>query len=158
MHLMPTQNPRVTVTLKPSTHAQMQEVSRLTGNSLSSMFAEILEQSEPVFARLIQVLTAAEQAKLEVRERTSSDLAKAQAKLEKQLGLALSDFDAYTDDLLEGVEQVRRRARRAPLGDAQRTARGTPRLSTPPSNRGVRSTANPPKTAKKAKGPTHGQV
>lgn len=155
---MPTQNPRVTVTLKPSTHAQMLEVSRLTGNSLSSMFAEILEQSEPVFARLIQVLAAAEQAKLEVRERTSSDLAKAQARLEKQLGLAMTEFDAFSGDLLDDVEAVRRRARRAPREDAQRPARGTPRLSTPPSNRGVRSTANPPKTARKAKGPTHGQV
>lgn len=155
---MPTHNPRLTVTLKPSTYAQIQEVSRLTGNSLSSMMAEILEQSEPVFARLIQVLTAAEQAKLEVRERMGADLAKAQARVEKQLGLALTEFDAFSGDLLEEVEEVRRRARRAPRSDAQHRAGGATRLSTPPSNRGVRSTANPPKTAKKAKGPTHGQV
>jgi hypothetical protein len=122
------------------------------------MVAEILEQSEPVFVRLLEVLTAAVQAKQEVKDRMASDLTKAQAKIEKQLGLALGEFDAFSGDLLEGVEEVRRRARRAPRTDAQRRAGGAPRLSTPPSNRGVRSTANPPKTAKKAKGPTHGQV
>jgi hypothetical protein len=149
----------LTVTLKPSTHAQLLEVSRLTGNSLSGMVAEILEQSEPVFARLVQVLTAAEQAKQEVKDRMGSDLASAQARIEKQLGLAFGELEAYTGNLLNEVEEVRRRARREPRGAT--LAGGTRRAalpSTPPSNRGVRSTANPPKRANSKKGPTHGQV
>lgn len=145
---MPTHNPRLTVTLKPSTHAQLMECSRLTGNSASSMIAEILEESAPVFARLIQVLTAAEQAKQEVRDRMGANLANAQAKVEKQLGLALHDFDGYTADLLSNIEHIKRRAGRAPRRDAQRPSGGAPRPSTPISNRGVRSTANPPKTVK----------
>lgn len=149
---MPTQNPRLTVTLKPSTHAQLEEVSRLTGDSKSALIAQILEQSHPVFDRLIQVLKAAEQAKHEVRTRASTDLAEAQARIEQQLGLVLGEFDAYTGDLLQEVEEVRRRARRAPRdAGAVPRARGSERLATPPSNRGVRSTANPAKKAK-AKG------
>lgn len=156
---MPAKNPRINVTLKPSTHAQMQEVSRLTGNSLSSMVAEMLEQAEPVFSRLVRVLSAAEQAKQEVRDRMGSDLATAQAQIEKQLGLALGEFDTFSGNLLAEVEQVRRRARRAPAAGKRSAAAGARRApSTPPSNRGVRSTANPPKTAKSDKGSTHGQV
>lgn len=148
---MPTQNPRLTVTLKPSTYATLKEVSRLTGNSQSAMIGEILEQSEPVFSRLIQVLAAAEQAKAEVRGKVAEDMKRAQGTIEQQLGLALAEFDTYTGNLLQEVEGVRRRTRRA-SGQAQRRtldASGPP--PTPPSNRGVRSTANPAKQ-RKAKG------
>lgn len=156
---MPTQNPRLTVTLKPSTYAQLQAVSRLTGGSLSSMIAEILEQSEPVFSRLIQVLTAAEKAKQDVRDRFGADLEKAQTKIEKQLGLSLGEFDRLSGELLHDAEKVRRRLRRVPSGASLAGhARSSARTVTPPSNRGVRSTANPQKTAKSKKGSTHGQV
>ena len=156
---MPTQNPRLTVTLKPSTFAQLREVSRLTGNSQSALIGELLESAEPVFSRLIQVLTAAEQAKQEVKHKMAGDLERAQGRLEKQLGLVLDEFDGFTGGLLDQVEEVRRRARRATPGQANAGTGGARRArSTPPSNRGVRSTANPPKTAKSEKGPTHGQV
>lgn len=145
---MPTANPRLTVTLKPSTFAQLREVSRLTGTSQSALIGEILEQAEPVFSRLIQVLSAAELAKQEFSERTVADLGQAQARLEKQLGLVLSDFDHLTGDLLSDAEDVRRRARRAPAAPAKAGAQGARRAPpTPPSNRGVRSTANPKKLA-----------
>lgn len=149
---MPTLNPRLTVTLKPSTFAQLREVSRLTGNSQSALIGEILEQAEPVFSRLIQVLSAAEQAKHELKAKAAADLEGAQARLEAQMGLMLGEFDNVTGSLLHEVEAVRRRARRATSGQpagGTNGARGA--RSTPPSNRGVRSTANPKKQAK-AKG------
>lgn len=160
MHLMPAQNPRLTITLKPSTFAQIQQVSRLTGNSQSAMVAEILEQSEPVFTRLIQVLEAAQQAKDDLRTKAAADMAAAQAHIEKQIGLALGEFDSVTGNLLEDVEAIRRRARRTTQGQPKggtsggRGARvvGSVARSTPPSNRGVRSTANPLKKAKAAPG------
>ena len=159
MHLMPAQNPRLTVTLKPSTYAQIQEVSRLTGNSQSAMVAEILEQAEPVFSRLIQVLEAAQQAKDDLRTKAVSDMAAAQARIEQQIGLALGEFDGVTGNLLEDVERIRRRARRAPVDGKRSAAAGARReRPTPISNRGVRSTTNPQKTAKSGKGPTHGQI
>ena len=59
MHPMTTQNPRLTITLQPTIAAQLKELSRLTGNSQSSLIAELLDGSSAVFARVIQVLTAA---------------------------------------------------------------------------------------------------
>lgn len=159
---MPTQNPRLTVTLKPSTYAQLREMSRLTGNSQSSMIAEILEGSEPVFTRLIEVLIAAEEAKKEVRHKMADDMHKAQTRMEKQLGLALDTFHTHTGSLIEQVEAVRRRARRATPGEALAHTSGARRArSTPPSNRGVRSTANPTQKTQKHinnKGSKNGQV
>lgn len=146
---MPTQNPRLTVTLKPSTHAQLEEVSRLTGDSKSALIAQILEQAHPVFDRLVKVLQAAEQAKHEVRAKASADLENAQARIERQLGLMLGEFDVATGDLLQQAEEVRRRGRRRVRGAGD--SRAAAAASTPPSNRGVRSTANPVKKAK-AKG------
>lgn len=148
---MPTKNPRLTVTLQPATSAQLSELSRLTGDSQSAIIADILEKSAPVFDRVIRVLSAAEEAKAELKGRMASDLDKAQAKIERQLGLALDGLDEYTGSLLDEVEAVRRRARRAPT-DGKRSAAvgGRGARSTPPSNRGVRSTANPLKKAKAA--------
>ncbi len=150
MHrIMPTKNPRLTVTLQPATSAQLSELSRLTGDSQSAIIADILEKSAPVFDRVIRVLSAAEEAKAELKGRMASDLDKAQAKIERQLGLALDGLDEYTGSLLDEVEAVRRRARRAPADGKRSAAAGARRArSTPPSNRGVRSTANPLKKAK----------
>lgn len=149
MHRMPTKNPRLTVTLQPATSAQLAELSRLTGDSQSAIIADILEKSAPVFDRVIRVLSAAEEAKAELKGRMASDLDKAQAKIERQLGLALAGLDEYTGSLLDEVEAVRRRARRAPADGKRSAAAGARRArSTPPSNRGVRSTANPLKKAK----------
>ena len=147
MHRMPAKNPRLTVTLQPAIAAQLAELSRLTGDSQSSIIADLMGQASPVFDRVIRVLQAAQQAKAELKDRMASDLGQAQAKMEKQLGIMMGDLDVYTGDLLSEVEEVRRRARRttregAPAPHAAADAHD----STPMSNRGVRSTANPVKT------------
>ena len=59
---MPAKNPRLTITLQPVLAAQLRRLSELTGNSQSALIAELLEGSEPIFTRMIQVLEAAEQA------------------------------------------------------------------------------------------------
>ena len=60
---MATSNPRLTITLEPSTAAQLRRMSELTGNSQSQMVSEILAQSSEVFERMIRVLEAAEVAR-----------------------------------------------------------------------------------------------
>lgn len=138
---MTTKNPRLTITLTPTLAAQLREISRLTGNSQSSLIAELLEGSQPVLDRVIKVLTAAEGAKQALKGRIAEDIDHAQTKMEAQLGLALEQFDTVTQPLLDQMEGIKHRARRAragdaaaPTGDAHRAA------STPLSNRGVRST------------------
>lgn len=141
---MTTINPRLTITLEPSTAAQLRRMSELTGNSRSQMVAEILSQSSPVFDRMIRVLEAAEGAKQAAREETASRLARAQETVEEQLGLLLGSMDDMSRPLLEEAEKVRRRkARRGPetgaSGARAAPGRGAP---TPMSNRGVRLTAS----------------
>lgn len=136
---MPATNPRVTVTLKPATQAQLREISRLTGSSQSSLVSELLEQSGPVFDRLIKLLKAAEAARSEVSSKVVENLGRAQSRIETQLGLALDDFDALSTGLLADAESIRRRARRAPVErpGAPPVPAGVGGL-TPLSNRGVR--------------------
>lgn len=135
---MTTTKPRITVNLEPVTALQLKRISELTGNSQSSMISEVLEQAAPVFERLIVVLEAAEQAKAKVREQSVERLSDAQARIEAQLGLVLDDFDRSTAPLLEEVERVKRRGRRNRQAGADGGAGGG--VSTPISNRGVRST------------------
>ena len=146
---MPTKNPRITITLEPATHARLQRLSELTGQSQSSMVAEILDSSAQVFDRTITVLEAAQTATREMKDRASSDLAAAQSKLEGQLGLALELFEGFTGTLLDDAEAVRRRARRGTKAAPSSPAGGTAKRPTPMSNRGVRSTPRNTKDHKK---------
>lgn len=147
---MPTQNPRLTVTLEPSIAARLRRVSELTGNSQGSMVADILSQSAPVFDRLIKLLEAAEVAQVAAREEAASRLEKAQVKIEKQLGLMLDWMDESSRPLLDQAESVSRRRRYsggkgAPLAGDRARRRGTAVASpTPLSNRGVRSETQKP--------------
>jgi len=156
---MPTQNPRLTVTLEPAVSACLRRLSEVTGNSQSKLIAELLEGSVPVFQRVIATIEAAKTASAEIRGRLADDMGKAQERMEQQLGLVMGEFDAAAAPLLEGVETVKRRGRKgtgratASVSAAPAPATGgrRPASVTPPSNRGVRSTANPRKTTEKAK-------
>lgn len=157
MHRMPTENPRITITLTPSTHSLLKELSALTGESMSATVADLLASSEPVFQRMVTVLRAAQEVQREGKASMVAAIDEAQSKIEQQLGLALETLDDGFRPILANAEKVRRRAgRSSPLA-------GAPAQSghalTPPSNRGVRSTANPLKKAKSSKKVlNHGQV
>ena len=131
---MPTPNPRLTITLTPAVAATLRELSALTGNSQSAMVGELLEEGLPVFTRMIRVLRAAKEVKSAVRSELVASLDAAQSRLEGQLGLALDDMDRVEGQLLEEVEEVKRRGGRDAPADRP------PGRSTPISNRGVRST------------------
>ena len=146
---MPTPNQRVSITLKASSYAQLKELSRLTGSSQSALIADIIEQSEPVFARIIVVLSAAQTAKQEALDQVISDMERAQARVEQALGLSLADFEETGAAVTSALHEVKRRGRRGVAGDAS-AAPITARRSrpTPISNRGVRSTDQPQKQHK----------
>lgn len=138
MHRM-TKNPRLTITLQPRLAAQLRRLSELTGNSQSSLISELLDGSTAVFDRIIQVMEAADAAKLSLKGKTAADLERAQKTMEGQLGFALDVFNDATGSLLDDAEAIKRRARRGAAGDAKapsRAATGT--APTPLSNRGVR--------------------
>lgn len=149
---MPTVNPRLTITLNEKSAAQLREISHLTGQSQSSLVAELLEESDPILDRMIRVLRAAESAKAALKERTASDLAAAQQKIESQLGLMLEAMDDASMPLLSQLERVARRGRKDAAGMAIAAApRPSGVLLTPPSNRGVRLTTKTHKKPSKSR-------
>ena len=112
----------------------------LTGNSQSSLIAELLEGSGPVFDRMIKVMEAAKTAKEAMRGKIAGDIEAAQAKIEGALGIALEGFDSFTGALLDEAEEVKRRARRKGAAGVARAPAGElgAAAPTPISNRGVR--------------------
>jgi len=112
---MATLNPRITVTLTPELHAVMRRLSALTGNSQSAIIGEMLTTSLPALVRVVKVMEAAETAQSDFNQGIASGLAKAQDRIEAQLGLALDALDDGARPILEAAEKVKRRARRAVL-------------------------------------------
>jgi len=145
---MPIKNPRLTITLEAHFAAQLRRLSELTGNSQSQIISELLEDSEGVFSKMIQVLEAAQVARQEIKGCITLDIQKAQERMERQLGLSIDDpADTVTLPLLAEVEKVARRRRKQTAGPAGAQLAGTVRgrlaasvpTETPLSNRGVRS-------------------
>jgi hypothetical protein len=136
---MTTANPRITVTLQPEVHAVLRRLSQLTKNSQSAIVGDLLMESLPVFERMAEVLDAAEQLRLQglkASDEVKDALARAQGRIETQLGLAMDDMEAGGLPLLKEAEKVRRRGAAA----GKRSAAAAPRSgATPLSNRGVRS-------------------
>jgi hypothetical protein len=134
---MPTKNPRLSITFKPSFIVRLRRLSELTGNSQGALAAELLDGCIPAIDRLIRLLEAAQGAKADVLEKLQSDLEEAQTRVEVQLGLALDESDRITSSLVEEAETISRRGARA--GMRTRPRAGVSSEVTPPSNRGVRS-------------------
>jgi hypothetical protein len=136
---MPTLNPRITVTLSPEQHSLLREMSRLTQTSQSGLISQILTELTPVWSKMLTLMAAAEQAKGVINESFIQDMDKAQAKVEKQLGLAIDAMDDFNLPILALAEKVEHRKGR----DSARTRRhadaGAAAAGTPLSNRGVRS-------------------
>ena len=127
---MPTVNPRITVTLRPSLHAVLKRMSELTKNSQSGIVAEVLEQSQPIFEKMVLVIEAAQRAQSETKERVAVDLERAHGVLERQLGLMLDDLSGRTSDLVDELERIPRRAKKGtaqPGPPAQREGRAARR-------------------------------
>lgn len=134
---MSTVNPRITVTLTPATHALLKTMSALTSNSQSSIVAQILEGSQPVFERCISLLQAAHAASESISEDVRGRMLTAHQTLESQLGLALDSMDEGVRPLLDAAEAIHRRK----AGKRGPRLRGSlpppPVRPTPMSNRGV---------------------
>jgi hypothetical protein len=144
---MPTAKPRLSLTLDPVLAAQLQRLSELTGNSQSKIITEILEGSTDAFARLIQMLEAAQAATLETKAKVGRDIKAAQVRMERQLGIMVDDLEESAAPLLAEAVKVKRRARKGALARDARPFAPAVAPVTPPSNRGVRSSTD---TTKKA--------
>jgi hypothetical protein len=148
---MATKKPRLTITLQPALSAQFRKLSELTGNSQSSLIADLLEGSEPVIARVIQVLEAAEVAKQSLSGKLTGDMERAQAQVEGALEIAMHGFKDFTGSMIEEAEAVTKKAPRKGHASAAQAPSEEPGEAspTPISNRGVRLDPNTTKTIAK---------
>lgn len=153
---MPAINPRITITLKPEVHAILRRLSGLTETSQSAIVSDLLETSLPVFQRMAQVLEAAKAAQEGMSADIAGGLARAQTRIETQMGLILDDIDHAYRPILESGGKAPARKRRVAAGSG--ATAGAPEIaakspaegvSTPISNRGVRSAKTRPVTAGK---------
>lgn len=146
---MPTNNPRVNVTLSPSTDALVRRLASFQRVSKSQVLRELLEAAEPALQRAATLMEAAAGAHGAVVDRMRSQLDTAMAKAEHTLAGLLEGQDAMAADLVSQAEAVRGRRpapARSALAHAQHgPGRGRGGVGNPPaSNRGVKS----PKTGK----------
>lgn len=131
---MPTTNPRINVTLSPSTDALVGLIAASQRISKSQVIREILEAAEPTFQKALAIMAAASK----VREGSRKEIADS---LERSFTLATQGLEhdlqliaKGTGDLVSKAEEVKGRR------DGQRS-RARPSVPSTPlsSNRGVNS-------------------
>jgi hypothetical protein len=135
---MPTERPRLSLTLNEHLAWQLRRLSELTGTSQSALITSMLEGSDHFLWRLITTLEAAQEARDRIPGHVSNLMAEAQGKIEAKFGLV---------DVLDKAQKRAERSggEKAAPATSQRPSAAGPN---PLSNRGVRS------KAKKAKKPT----
>lgn len=146
---MPTNNPRIAVTLPPSLDLLIGRLALHGRSSKSSVVRELLEAAEPALSRTVALMEAAHKAAAGLRGNLAQQLEAAQSDAERQLGGLLSQLDEATADLVRRAETINERR---PAGvtrvAAARLSAATKAGDPPASNRGVKS---PPSRAQRGK-------
>lgn len=144
---MPTNKPRVQVTLEPSTHEVIERLAELQGRTRGSVIAELLDAVAPSLSRTVALIEAAKEAPESVRKGLIQVVQGAHDDLLEVVG------DAHKQVDLLGEEMGK-------LGAPVREA--NPHVVTRGSGRGVKKPKTTKKTsqtktlAKKSKGGRNG--
>ena len=144
---MPTNKPRITVTLTRRQHDVLKAISDNSGQSMSAFINEILEQSLPVLERMAESFRKIKAARDEQRKRIFEELDQAQAEIEPVLAQVLGQFDLF-------MANVERAASGGGATGGAAAAPAAPR--TPVTNRGV--TPSPDKVRKPSTGKASGRL
>jgi hypothetical protein len=90
---MPTQKPRLTITLQPKTHAVLKVLSDKNGQSMASLINEVLDGFVPAFEFVLDAVEALEQAEDSKREQIKAQLEAAEGAMTPMLELMLNRAD-----------------------------------------------------------------
>lgn len=124
---MTIKNPRISVSLNPSSDAILTRLSELTSQSKSSIVAEFLEETcIPMFQRMIPVLEAASIASEEAKSATKRGFEQAEDRLREALGVSHDLFDSISKPLLDDAEKIIRRAPKSRAGAVALVATSRP--------------------------------
>ena len=94
---MPTNKPRVAVTLEPHTHEVIERLAQLQGRTRGSVISELLDSVAPSLARTVALLEAAQEAPRQVMQ----GLRKVVDDLHQELVQVAGDASAQIDLALE---------------------------------------------------------
>jgi hypothetical protein len=98
---MPSQKPRLSITLEPRLYETLSRMSKVSGNSISSIIGEFMGAIHEPLMRTVALLEAAKDAPEEVK-RGLKDTA---AGIEHGLGAVLGDAQVQLDMLFSGLDQ-----------------------------------------------------
>lgn len=146
---MPTQKPRITITLTEHQYEVLRRMSVLGGESMSSIVVDMLDTMVPVLERVVVTLQAAIDAPQQVREGMKSTFQKAEKELLPQLTSMMGQLDMLLQPAVVPA-----------LAGASAGAVAVESPRPPATNRGVRNTSkrlktgadSPMKTASKPRG------
>ena len=132
---MPTENPRVNVTLTPSLDLLVTRLAKHERISKSQVLRELLEAAQPALERAVSTMDAAFRVRQRVLEHVASGMDLAAEQVGGEMHLVLLDA---VPDLVSQAEKVQeRRPAREGLGAPAQAA--APASNPPASNRGVKS-------------------
>jgi hypothetical protein len=123
---MPTKNPRLSVVLSPSLAATLSAISVETGSSASSLVRTMLEQAEPAFVRMLELVRAAKAAQGQISGGISDAMGRVVSDLQDALAVADSRQGRVIADLVEQAQAVRGRRRTSAGGRGPAEAPSTP--------------------------------
>ena len=96
---MPTAKPRITVTLEPHAHEVLSRLSRVGGDSMSTLVTQLLDVALPSLERAVVVLERAAAAPQEARAGLAAALDRAEREALPALMKAIDQRDLFLADL-----------------------------------------------------------
>ena len=94
---MPTNKPRVAVTLSPEVHETIRRFAELQGKSRGRVIADLLESVNPALSRTVALLDAAQQAPQQVQQGITSTIEQLERELVGDQASALAQLDWIAD-------------------------------------------------------------
>lgn len=96
---MPTNKPRVQVTLEPQTHAVIERMALLQGRTRGSIIAEMLDSIAPALTRTVALLEAAADAPRDVKRGLRQAVEQAHSEIVALSGDASRQLDVFLDQV-----------------------------------------------------------
>jgi hypothetical protein len=143
---MPTNKPRITITLEPHIATLLDELAELQGRSKTDILGELLETIREPFERMAVILRAAKSAPAATLGRFREQIHAVESAVVPAGAAAMAQMDFLVHAI--GADGLRERQPERPKAVGAVPA-PKPSRSTPPSNRGVTPPRSPGSSSRK---------
>lgn len=94
---MPTNKPRLSITLEPSQYGVLQRLAKLQDRPTSAVLTEFVSAAFPTLERLADALEVAQRASADIRVNLASNLEKAENELQPVIKAVLNQLSLFTE-------------------------------------------------------------